>query len=69
MTIRNARTRTFVTLVLAAFAVLGSVHYSTPAGAQETKPDVKCWIESCTGNTCVRVQIQCPKEIIPVTDG
>ena len=66
MKIRNLWSRTAVTLTLSACAVIGSVRFSGQASAQETKPDVKCWIESCTGNTCVRVQIQCPKEIIPV---
>lgn len=40
---------------------------SKPARAQtETPTPVTCWAESCTGNVCVRIQIQCPKQIIVV---
>ena len=51
-----------------AFAALGSgmlAMFSQPARAQTTGP-VTCWAESCSGNVCVRVQIQCPKQIIAV---
>lgn len=52
-----------------AFAALGSgvlAMFSQPARAQTTEPPkVTCWAESCEGNVCVRIKIQCPKEIVP----
>lgn len=29
----------------------------------QTTGTVTCWAESCEGNVCVRVQIECPKQI------
>ena len=59
--------------VLALAALLGSgvvAVCSQPARAQTTEPPkVTCWAESCEGNVCVRIKIQCPKEIIPVATG
>ena len=44
---------------------LAAVLYSPrPAAAQDGA--VTCWAESCEGNVCVRVKIQCPKVIQPV---
>ncbi|HEX6036451.1 hypothetical protein [Longimicrobium sp.] len=33
----------------------------------QTTGTVTCWAESCSGNVCVRVQIECPKEPKVVT--
>lgn len=37
--------------------------------AQTNETTIKCWLESCSGNTCVRVEIECPKpvKIVPTT--
>lgn len=37
--------------------------------AQTSETTIKCWLESCTGNSCVRVEIECPKpvKIVPST--
>lgn len=58
-----------------AFAVavaLGSgvlAVFSKPADAWAQTGEVKCWAESCVGNTCVKVQIECPPILIPVKPG
>jgi hypothetical protein len=44
--------------------------FSHPGDAwAQTGGSVTCWAESCSGNVCVRVQIECPKpvKIIPAT--
>jgi hypothetical protein len=32
----------------------------------QTTGTVTCWAESCSGNVCVRVKIECPVPIKPV---
>lgn len=43
---------------LAAFARPGDLRAQTGT--------VTCWAESCSGNACVRVKIECPSPIKPV---
>jgi hypothetical protein len=47
-----------------AVIALGMAYTPESVNAQE----VTCWAESCVNNTCVRVQIQCPKVIVPIRD-
>jgi len=69
MMTRDRIVRTACTSLVAWAALMGSVCFSAPASSQETKPTVTCWAESCSGNVCVRVQIECPREIKPVSPG
>ncbi len=43
--------------------------FSAPRDVWAQTGTVTCWMESCEGNVCVRVQIECPKpvKIVPVT--
>ena len=44
--------------------------FSRPAGAwAQTETTVTCWAESCSGNVCVRVKIECPSpiKVVPTT--
>lgn len=43
-----------------ASGALAMAHTPKAADAQE----VTCWAESCVNNTCVRVKIKCPTQII-----
>ncbi len=57
---------------LAVAAALGSgvlAVFSKPADAWAQTGEVKCWAESCSGNVCVKVQIECPPIIRPVKPG
>lgn len=41
--------------------------FSSPADLwAQTTGTVTCWAESCSGNVCVRVKIECPVPIKPV---
>lgn len=44
---------------------LATVLY-TPRPAAAQTGTVTCWAESCEGNVCVRVKIQCPKPIVVI---
>ena len=56
--------------VMALAVILGNGVLSVPshpARAQTTEPSpVTCWAESCSGGVCVRIRIQCPKQIVAV---
>lgn len=64
---RNPRLCSTLALGVLASALTGPMRFPAVASAQETKPAVTCWAESCSGNVCVRIQIECPKEIKPIT--
>lgn len=57
-----------VTMALAS-GVLAVFSGPRTLGAQTGETTIKCWLESCTGNSCVRVEIECPKpiKIVPST--
>lgn len=40
--------------------------FSSPADLWAQTGTVTCWAESCSGNVCVRVKIECPVPIKPV---
>ena len=57
---------------LAVAVALGSgvvAALTKPADAWAQTGEVKCWAESCSGNVCVKVQIECPSPIKPVKPG
>ena len=37
-----------------------------PRDAWAQTGTITCWAESCSGNVCVRVQIECPPVVKPV---
>jgi hypothetical protein len=57
---------------LAVALALGSgvmAAFSKPADARAQTGTVTCWAESCSGNVCVRVQIECPPILKPIKPG
>jgi hypothetical protein len=46
-------------------AGLAAVAYPSHSARAQTGT-VTCWAESCVGNVCVRVQIECPKPIVVI---
>ncbi len=62
------RLKTYVrSAALLAVPALGlaTVLY-TPRSAAAQDSTITCWLESCTGNSCVKVKIACPKPIVVI---
>ena len=38
----------------------------TPRPAAAQTGTITCWVESCEGNSCVRIKIVCPVKIQPI---
>ena len=51
---------------MAVAAALGSGVFAALARPTEAwSQTVTCWAESCSGNVCVRIKIECPNPIKP----
>jgi hypothetical protein len=58
----NTLVRSAAVLAVPALGLATVLYTPRPAAAQDGT--VTCWLESCTGNSCVKVKIACPKPIV-----